>query len=815
VFCDKCGKENRDDAEYCTNCGVKLTGTTAPSDRKDSTEPPRNEPASFIEVFKQVVSERYDVICELGRGGMAIVFLAKDKRLDRMVALKLLPEEFQHDENFRERFIREAKIAAKLSHPNIIPIHDVKEEKNFTYYSMSYIEGVSLAQIIRKGGALNPKIIARLGIQICFALQNAHENNVIHRDIKPENILIDKKRMPIVVDFGIAKALSESKLSQTGMLIGTPHYMSPEQIKTGNVDGRSDIYSLGCVLYEMATGRTPFKGLDPTSLMYHQVNEMPQPPIAVNKDVPQVLSDLILKALAKNPDDRFQTTAELGRALHDAFFAAESPDQKPQPPDTHKKKKGPPSPEQPPGPGYAETLVQEQAGAKPSAPAGPQPVREGPVGDTLALKKADAHKTQGRDGKKSSRRVGTWIGVGLFGALATLIVIVLLYPGILQKKDNVPRQQVQSLTKQSPSAPPSDAEETSVPGKTDRISEQKPAPSTVVRQTPATSPQAKIPEQPVTVNPIQTKPADILPSRSTEKQDTQPEKAETRPKPAEQAPEQVPAQEPEKTEVAVRTAPRREEVPPVRVPEKKPETPVEKAPAPPAVADIHWITIPGGTFLMGDSQGDIDEQFMSRPTHRVTVSSFEMSRDEITVEQYAIFLRNTGHPEPDNWPLQLANPKRPVVFVSWLDATAFARWAGARIPTEAEWEYAARGGQDEQMYPWGTASPMGWANFDRPWEKGEGWIRYLAETGKYSPNGYGLNDMSGNVWEWCYDWFGPYGIQLATNPTGSQSGNGRIVRGGGWNSSEKQIRNAFRGPSNPSDKRANTGFRIVKGGAFR
>ena len=218
---------------------------------------------------------------------------------------------------------------------------------------------------------------------------------------------------------------------------------------------------------------------------------------------------------------------------------------------------------------------------------------------------------------------------------------------------------------------------------------------------------------------------------------------------------------------------------------------------------------------MGDSIGDMEEQMLNSPVHRVTVSPFELSRDEITIEQYAVFLRETGHPNPDNWNLQLANPKWPVVFISWNDAVAFARWAGARLPTEAELEYASRSGLSGMMYPWGNNSPEGRANFGHDWENGNGWIKYIKESGSFPANSFKLNDMSGNVWEWCYDWFGPYSNELAVNPTGTASGPGRVVRGGGWNSGGKHIRNSVRGPRDPNYKGSHTGFRIARGGAFK
>jgi formylglycine-generating enzyme required for sulfatase activity len=214
---------------------------------------------------------------------------------------------------------------------------------------------------------------------------------------------------------------------------------------------------------------------------------------------------------------------------------------------------------------------------------------------------------------------------------------------------------------------------------------------------------------------------------------------------------------------------------------------------------------------MGDAQGDLEPELMARPVHRVTLSPFELSRDEVTVAQYALFLTATGHQPPANWDEQKKRPNRPVVFVSWHDAFAFAKWAGARLPTEAEWEYAARGGMESTGYPWGDATPEGRANYGRDWAKGAGWITSLTEPGAYPPNRYGLNDMSGNVWEWCADWFGPYDARVAVNPPGATSSqNGRVVKGGAWNSASKQVRSAIRGGPDPASSNANIGFRIAK-----
>ncbi|MCD6308157.1 MAG: formylglycine-generating enzyme family protein [Candidatus Latescibacteria bacterium] len=214
---------------------------------------------------------------------------------------------------------------------------------------------------------------------------------------------------------------------------------------------------------------------------------------------------------------------------------------------------------------------------------------------------------------------------------------------------------------------------------------------------------------------------------------------------------------------------------------------------------------------MGDFIGNLRSEMLCQPVHRVTVSPFELSRDEVTVSQYSVFVGETEHPEPRFWRDQLANPDRPVIYVSWNDAVAFAKWVGARLPTEAEWEFAARGGLVHQKYPWGSESPGNRANLGHDWgNDGDGWRKYLAPPGTYPPNAFGLNDMAGNVWEWTADRFGPYTPGLSVNPAGSSTGNLRVMRGGAWNSTESFIRNAFRGPSQPGFKGPHVGFRVAR-----
>jgi formylglycine-generating enzyme required for sulfatase activity len=184
----------------------------------------------------------------------------------------------------------------------------------------------------------------------------------------------------------------------------------------------------------------------------------------------------------------------------------------------------------------------------------------------------------------------------------------------------------------------------------------------------------------------------------------------------------------------------------------------------------------------------------------------------VTVQQYAVFLEATGYSPPPEWDIQQLDPGRPVVYVSWQDAAAFAKWAGARLPTEAEWEYSARGREEGAKYPWGNEPASGRANCRHPFDGGAGWKKYLSRPGMFPANGFGLNDMAGNVWEWCADWDGAYSASEAINPRGSGSGSKRIVRGGGWNSSDSAVRVAMRGGNDPSSRAPHIGFRIARGG---
>ena len=272
----------------------------------------------------KLLGGRYEIIEKIGNGGMATVYRATDKVLKRDVAVKILRDEFTTDEEFIKRFEVEAQSAARLTHPNIVSIYDVGVEDNFNYIVMELIRGKTLKEIIlEEKGPLPWKWSVNVAIQIASALETAHRNNIIHRDIKPHNIIITEDGIAKVTDFGIAKAVSNSTITAFGTTIGSVHYFSPEHARGGFTDAKSDLYSLGVVLYEMVTGKVPFDADTPVSVALKHMQEKPQEPIEVNPNVPMAVNKIIMKALQKDTNLRYQTATDM---LDDLRKALKDPD---------------------------------------------------------------------------------------------------------------------------------------------------------------------------------------------------------------------------------------------------------------------------------------------------------------------------------------------------------------------------------------------------------------------------------------------------------------------------------------------------------
>lgn len=278
----------------------------------------------------RILGQRYELVEQLGHGGMGTVHRALDHRLRRTVAVKTLSAELALQPEFLSRFQREAHAAAALNHPGVATVHDVGEDASGgvaePYLVMEYVEGTTLSHVL-KGGALAPDRAVDVVGQVLEALEHSHRHAIVHRDIKPANVMLAGTGRIKVVDFGIAKALSEvaTRLTGTGVAVGTPAYLAPEQIKGGDTDHRTDLYAVGCLLYELLTGRPPYTGDSPFSVMHQHLTADPVPPSRLRPDLPPALDAVIAQALHKDPKNRFADAAAMRTALTAAARTAPPP----------------------------------------------------------------------------------------------------------------------------------------------------------------------------------------------------------------------------------------------------------------------------------------------------------------------------------------------------------------------------------------------------------------------------------------------------------------------------------------------------------
>ncbi|MDD5676124.1 MAG: serine/threonine-protein kinase [Chitinivibrionales bacterium] len=254
---------------------------------------------------------KFKIVGKLGKGGMGDIYKAIQPPNDRMVALKVLPPQFSRDDEFSKRFAIEGKAISLLQHQNIVTLYESGEADGYSFFAMQYVEGEDLGKRIFRSKAMPVDDIVDISKQICRGLRYAHAKNVVHRDIKPQNILIDKNNTVRISDFGIAKIYAHEGITMTGMAVGTPEYMSPEQAEGVELDAQTDIYSLGILMYEMITKKPPFTGNNPVAIAYKQVHENPAPPSTRRKDIPKRLELIVLKALKKNKEERYRTVEEM------------------------------------------------------------------------------------------------------------------------------------------------------------------------------------------------------------------------------------------------------------------------------------------------------------------------------------------------------------------------------------------------------------------------------------------------------------------------------------------------------------------------
>jgi serine/threonine protein kinase/predicted Zn-dependent protease len=307
IKCPECQSENPSDSKYCKECAAALPHPEEPQVSITKTlETPTAELTRGT-----VFASRYEIIEELGKGGMGKVYRAEDKKIKEEVALKLIKPEVASDKKTIERFSNELKMARKIAHRNVCRMYDLGEEKGTHYITMEYVPGEDLKSSIRRMGPLSAGKTIFISKQVCDGLAEAHRLGVVHRDLKPQNIMIDKEGNARIMDFGIARSVSGKGITGAGVMVGTPEYMSPEQAEVKEVDQRSDIYSLGVILYEMVTGRVPFEGETPLAVAMKHKSEMPREPRELNAQVPSDLSRVIMRCLEKDKEKRYQSAGEV------------------------------------------------------------------------------------------------------------------------------------------------------------------------------------------------------------------------------------------------------------------------------------------------------------------------------------------------------------------------------------------------------------------------------------------------------------------------------------------------------------------------
>jgi serine/threonine protein kinase len=639
---------------------------------------------------------KYKIVEEIGRGGFAAVYKAIDTTLNRTVALKVMAAPPPGDPTFLERFWREARTAANLKHPNIVAIYEVAEIQGRYCLAMEFLPGRTLAQILQEEGALPSRRVAEITQQLASALDYAHARGFVHRDIKPSNVIMDDQGHVTLTDFGTVKPAEGTKLTAPWMSIGTPEYMSPEQIGGLIVKPASDIYSLGIVCYEMLSGRVPFSGGTPHVLHAH-VYDLPPSLTDLVAQIPEVVAEVIHYALAKKPEERFASAGEMARALIAAIEAAGEPLLETAAAKKERDKATIPlSEEQTPRPimttGFPQRVVDIEA-------------REEAIRRAIAAEREREKPTaMERPTPLPGVRKGFPRRVAAIGGI--LLVAGLLIGGIIYRSRVIP-----------------------------------------------------------------AKPTPILPSI-------------------------LPTQEP----IAQATT----------VWEKDSSV---------------MVHVPDGDFFMGSRESDTNTDDDEKPMHSVHLDDFWIDKYEVTDEQFARFLNEEGNQEKDgvSW-LNVEDKSsnivyvggqykprsgyedHPVTYVSWYGAQSYCQWAGKRLPTEAEWEKAARG-TDGRIWPWGNDWDEDKVNSK---DAGPG---HTTAVGSY-PDGvspYGCADIAGNAWEWVADQYQGDYYQTAPdhNPQGPNQGASQVVRGGSWALPQGLTRCAGRFGLIPLVRRDDLGFRCA------
>ncbi|MFC1851196.1 SUMF1/EgtB/PvdO family nonheme iron enzyme [candidate division CSSED10-310 bacterium] len=783
---------------------------------------------------------KYKVEKIIGKGGMGTVFKAFDPYIERHVAIKMMSETQFDQDLISKRFFREAKAIGQLQHPNIIMIHDAGKHHNNPYLVVEFLEGHDLGELAVQ--ELLPPTLQLLSFmkKICDALQYAHDREIIHRDIKPANIFLTNAGEIKLMDFGIAK-IEDSTLTKTGMLVGTLHYMSPEQINGQALDHRTDIYSLGVVIFELFSQRLPFEGETITQLIRNILLLEPQDFEPSDHDLPDMIKEIVARALDKDIENRYQSASTLGadllkcRTLYERKIKGEDID-----PD-----KSLAAREQ--SQEIASLPVHKKGISDTSSTEAPS-LEHHPATTKIA---ADQVQTKERDlvsGPVKKTRSATaiyfisiilglillvWFGFNhgdLFSTDDPPAIVPKATPGLtrIQKTPEVgtitPKKSVRNLEAERRKEIESEwqfaHDQNNKESYQAFITKFSPEPLAVEEVSLAQSKLTEIEKQ-------EAPPVIQNGQRNIIQTSWQKVKAENTPEAytdflQQYNSDRLAAVEVEQAKKNLRKL--------KQVRQSKLLSLIKTGP--------DMVPITGGIFEMGDLFGDGDRD---ETPHSVSVNSFSISKYEVTFAEYDAFCQATGRVKPLD--SGAGRALYPVINVSWYDALEYCNWLseskglkpcytidkttpdpnnkcvddqgkwsvscdfaapGYRLPTETEWEYAARqrGQKVKFSLNQGTANPKN-INFDNKFG--------ALPIGSLSSNSLKLFDMSGNVWEWCWNWYGPYDPTATQHPTGALSGEARVIRGGSWkNTSAAYIRTSNRLYAAPQSSDDDLGFRIVQ-----
>lgn len=714
--CSSCGRDFPEQTTFCPFDGKKLDAPEIVTD--------------VDKFIGMVLDGKYCIESKIGQGGMGNVYKAKHVHMDTVVAVKILHPHLMSDQTTVERFRREARAAITVNHPNAIHVMDFGVTGDKTVYLvMEFLEGTSLRKILETEKFLSPEKAINTIKQVCAAVEAAHIKNIIHRDLKPDNIVILDYGTPSeqikVLDFSIAKLKVSSEgpvnLTQQGMVVGTPQYMSPEQAEGQELDVRSDLYSLGVIVYEMLTGDLPFKATTPMALILKHIHALPRPLRELKDDISPALEAIVLRTLAKKREDRPQSAMRLAEQLEEALYQQNIPTR-------------------------SET----------------SPVVVRPTGDPMSpLGKSNA--------PKSTQPVGA---ASFSGATAPL-------------KMPIDNNNLSAISNNAPNALDYSGDYSVEPSRGGVKT-----PNSVSRPQNGNKSIAPNAPNPFFTTPPQSQAESLL---------------------------EVKNNGVKKLLVVIGGAlfalivaltiyffffnQPTTNSPQVASSEKNPKAWIEK---------MQMITIPMGTFIMGSDKGVAED---ASPGHPVKVASFALGKYEVTNKEYKEYIKANNRPSPEGWSgteYPTGQDDFPVSNITWQEANAYCAWlslvSGARfrMPTEAEWEYAARG-SDNRFYPWGEDWDATKTIFGDNSSAASKAVNSAQLSGDRSP--FGIVGMAGNISEWTNS---PFSLYANSKAKEDPCPNCKVIRGGNYQTKKKERLNSVNRAWQPDDyKDERLGFRIA------